>query len=80
MNDAQIREFLVRWVMEMGSSTFDWFDMKHSAWYHDSPISIRNHTELHKFFVLQGKNGSPDLDRGLQRITINQAGLDFIKE
>lgn len=76
MSDDQIREFLVRWVMEMGNSTFDWSDPGgYNEWYANSPVGVQENRCLHKYFSLGWYSHEP---HSLRTITINQAGLDFI--
>lgn len=78
MSDEEILAFLTRWVMEYGSSTFNWrkdgSPFAKGSWYVKSPISIKTKSEMHKFFDL-GWTASHD---GIMEIKINKKGLDFI--
>lgn len=75
MNDDEIRAFLMRWVMEMGDSVFDWRAEDRNAWY-ESPhtIGVNNAPELYPYFNITRPSGG-----GIHTLQINQAGLDFIK-
>ena len=81
MSKEEIRAFLTRWVMEMGSSTFDWTKPieQRNAWYNGtaSPGVYRT-AELWPFFTLEFYVKGDSMS-GVRTITINQAGLNFIK-
>lgn len=65
MEGEEVREFLMRWLLELGS---DWVNPYQNEWYRRHPTYASN-PALRYYFNIDHMN----------KIRINQKGLDFIK-
>lgn len=65
MSDEEVREFLMRWLMEFGSDYVDPYD---SLWYRRHPVFTASQPVAAYFYA-----------ESMHKQRINQAGLDFLK-
>lgn len=71
MKDEEVREFLMRWLMEFGTEPVPWSRRSRCEWYTSGLRSVPSEAFNTYFDYSSAAHDA---------FTLNQAGLNFIKE